>query len=307
MSAIVVAATLVTLGISTPPTLATTVRAACTQLGIDAGGLTVPAALQACNKALGIDATGPLLIQADVLATQLGLDRSTPAPTITPTPPPRLGPPMPKMVVFDLDFTLWKPELYQLSSGSPFSVSSDGCVLTARGERLELFPAARTALTELADAGVPIAIASRAGEVEWAYEIMRLMPVDRRRTMAGVIGDAPVVIQGGSKTHHLKHISAESGVKLADMLFFDNERTNIMEVDKLGVTCAHCPRGMTEECYRDGVQVHVSGSDARAGGGSGKERRGGRRGAEEEDGEEDGKPRRGARDRKGGRGGRRGR
>ena len=71
------------------------------------------------------------------------------------------------MVVFDLDFTLWKPELYQLSSGSPFKVSSDGCVITARGERLELFPAARTALCELADAGVPVAIASRAGEVAW--------------------------------------------------------------------------------------------------------------------------------------------
>ena len=161
------------------------------------------------------------------------------------------------MVVFDLDFTLWKPELYQLSSGSPFKVSSDGCVITARGERLELFPAARTALCELADAGVPVAIASRAGEVAWAEEILRLMRVDKKRTMADVIGSAPVVIQGGSKTRHLKHIAAESGVPLREMLFFDNERTNIQEVSALGVTSIYCPRGLTREVYLEGVAEHL--------------------------------------------------
>ena len=111
---------------------------------------------------------------------------------------------MPKMVVFDLDFTLWRPELYQLSSGSPFKACSDGAVLTSRGERLDLFPAARTALRTLADAHVPVAIASRANEVAWAHEIMRLLRVDDRRTVADVVGSAPVVIQGGSKVAHLK-------------------------------------------------------------------------------------------------------
>ena len=162
------------------------------------------------------------------------------------------------MGVFDLDFTLWKPELYQLSSGSPFKVSSDGCVITARGERLELFPAARTALCELADAGVPVAIASRAGEVAWAEEILRLMRVDKKRTMADVIGSAPVVIQGGSKTRHLKHIAAESGVPLREMLFFDNERTNIQEVEKIGPTCVYCPRGLTDDVFRAGLESHAS-------------------------------------------------
>ena len=49
------------------PTLAVKVRAACEQLGIAAGGLTVPAALKACNEAMGIEASGPLLAQADEL------------------------------------------------------------------------------------------------------------------------------------------------------------------------------------------------------------------------------------------------
>ena len=250
-----------TAGVAAGPTFAAKVRAACAELGISDAGMTVPDALRACNAELGIEVEGPLLEQADFVISQLGISvESAPPPAAAPPPPPprrEERPPAPRMVVFDLDFTLWKPELYQLSSGSPFKVSSDGCVITARGERLELFPAARTALCELADAGVPVAIASRAGEVAWAEEILRLMRVDKKRTMADVIGSAPVVIQGGSKTRHLKHIAAESGVPLREMLFFDNERTNIQEVEKLDVTCVYCPRGLTREVYLEGVAEHL--------------------------------------------------
>ena len=36
--------------------------------------MTVPAALQACNDALGIEQNGPLLTQSDMLVEQLGLE-----------------------------------------------------------------------------------------------------------------------------------------------------------------------------------------------------------------------------------------
>ena len=273
------------------PTLAVKVRAACTQLGIAETELTVPAALVLCNEAMGIDASGPLLAQADELLNQLGLSFDTLVPQPAPAPPPRQReqPPMPKLVVFDLDFTLWKPELYQLSSGSPFKASSDGCVVTSRGERLDLFPAARTALRQLADAGVPVAIASRASEVAWAQEIMRLLRVDKGRTVADVIGSSPVVIQGGSKVKHLKHIASESGVPLPEMLFFDNERTNIAEVEKIGPTCVYCPRGMTDKLFGEGMSVHVANRAstrlAAAASGSGRSRRGSRRENADEDAE----------------------
>ena len=41
---------------------------------------------------------------------------------------------------------------------------------------------------------------------------------EAREARGHVIGSAPVVIQGGSKTRHLKHIAAESGVPLREML-----------------------------------------------------------------------------------------
>jgi hypothetical protein len=158
MAAIVL--TLAAAALVAGPTLAVKVRAACEQLGIAEGGLTVPSALKACNAAMGIEASGPLLAQADELVHQLGIGIDTlvpqPAPAapvappkadlaaldarvaaalqLPPPPRPRELPAMPKLVVFDLDFTLWRPELYQLSSGSPFKACSDGAVVTSRGE-----------------------------------------------------------------------------------------------------------------------------------------------------------------------------
>ena len=270
MGALIVCAVLGLTARSSGPTLAIKVRRACTELGIVEAGLTVPEALRACNEAMGIEASGPLLTQADALMWELGInfDAETPPPSqdLLPSPPRQAqgGAPMPSMVVFDLDFTLWKPELYQLSSGPPFTQSADGCVLTRRGERLDLFPAARKALSALADAGVPVAIASRASERAWAVEIMRLLLVDDRRTVADVVGSAPVVIQGGSKVHHLKHIAHESGVPLREMVFFDNERGNILEVKKIGPTCIYCPRGLTDDVFRDGVALHVGNAAAAA-------------------------------------------
>ena len=241
------------------PTLAAKVRAACVALGIPY--TSAATALAECNRELGIDAHGPLNVQADEIVVQLGLCFDEPP---APAPPHLPDPSMPRMVVFDLDFTLWRPELYQLQAGPPFRSSTDGSVLTQRGERIDLFPAAQRALRELADHGVGVAIASRASEVAWACEIMRLMRIDEQRTMSDVIGDSPVVIQGGSKVRHLKHIGQLSGVPLHDMLFFDNERGNIQDVEKIGPTCVHCPRGLTDEVFRGGLELYASAQVARS-------------------------------------------
>ena len=125
------------------PTLAVKVRAACKELAISDGSLSVSEALRACNDAMGLEASGGLLAQADELVTQLGLNFGPPPPPLPPPPPPSPPPPVagprpasrqsaspaaqwPSMVVFDLDFTLWQPELYQLAGGSPFRRAGSG-------------------------------------------------------------------------------------------------------------------------------------------------------------------------------------
>ncbi|EOD15967.1 hypothetical protein EMIHUDRAFT_464368 [Emiliania huxleyi CCMP1516] len=81
-------------------TLADKVRAVCDQLGVDAS-LPVPAALSACNEAMGISGAGPLLAQADELVNQLGLSLGAPAAAAAAAPPPAVpstSPPPPPLV-----------------------------------------------------------------------------------------------------------------------------------------------------------------------------------------------------------------
>lgn len=99
------------------PTLAEKINAACTELAVEDESLTLSEALLACNEALGIKGSGPLLAQADELVSQLGINLAPPAVAVsTPAAATVAGatrsaarkkrPPMPQMVVFDLDFTL---------------------------------------------------------------------------------------------------------------------------------------------------------------------------------------------------------
>lgn len=67
------------------PTLAEKLRAVCEQLGVDAS-MPIPAALKACNEAMGIAGSGPLLAQADELVAQLGLSFGAPAAAARPAP-----------------------------------------------------------------------------------------------------------------------------------------------------------------------------------------------------------------------------
>ena len=59
-------------------TLAVKIRAICEQLGVENSGLTAPIALQACNDAMGIKQSGPLITQTEVLVKQLGLNFDAP-------------------------------------------------------------------------------------------------------------------------------------------------------------------------------------------------------------------------------------
>jgi magnesium-dependent phosphatase 1 len=44
----------------------------------------------------------------------------------------------PKMVVLDLDGTIWEPEMYQLSGGSPFRKNKNLNVIDRSGEEVHL-------------------------------------------------------------------------------------------------------------------------------------------------------------------------
>eukprot|EP00961_Rhodomonas_salina_P286800 3875659-Rhodomonas_salina.3 len=195
----------------------------------------------------------------------------------------------PKLVVFDLDNTLWSPELYQLKR-------------TPKAERdIWLFDGARAALHELTTqvrarrsrypmAGTEIglkidrrrsgvtpawqlhpeptrsaplaavkvalqwlALTSRTTEqVEWAKALLTKFEVVPGVTMDNLVAYAEIF--PGSKRKHFQNLKRDSGVPFSDMIFFDDSTMNTREMETMGILCVHCPRGLTFQHWEMGLQ-----------------------------------------------------
>ncbi|RLN50143.1 hypothetical protein BBJ29_010079 [Phytophthora kernoviae] len=200
---------------------------------------------------------------------------------------------IPRLVVFDLDFTLWFPEMYELW-GAPFRKNPNtGAVTDCRGEQVHFFPAVHTVLNILETdpqfrETAEVAVASRTTEPKWAKTCMRLMDVnlggistpstvgDEEEGGEGDEGDEAEDREGSeedvvkkslqsvvdyeaiyprNKRVHFEQLKKDSGVPYEDMLFFDNEYGNVSDIQRLGVTCAYCPQGLTEGSWLQGMEA----------------------------------------------------
>ena len=52
----------------------------------------------------------------------------------------------------------------------------------------------------------------------------------------------------------MTEIAEETGIPFQEMLFFDDDPTNIRDVSKLGVTSILTPHGVTAEKWAEGLQ-----------------------------------------------------
>lgn len=145
---------------------------------------------------------------------------------------------LPKLIVIDLDNTLWTPELYQIRQKAP----------PVPDKEIRLFDDARAILEHLAardDWPFALAIASRTSKTQWAHRLLDGFQVGNRPLRHFF---SYIEIQTGSKKAHLASLRKASGVAYSEMLFVDDdERMNLSEVSQLGVLCCHTPRGLTME------------------------------------------------------------
>ncbi|KAI8476634.1 MAG: acid phosphatase-domain-containing protein [Monoraphidium minutum] len=199
---------------------------------------------------------------------------------------------VPKIIAFDLDGTMWFPEMYMLNGGAPFKRDHTGAVYDRSGERLGLLHDTLAIFSQLAAdplfADTEIAYVSRTEYPEWAIPALKEFHIPipegaeatnydhivgggRGRPLTLLDVGRHKEIYPGSKTTHFKRIAKDSGVDYSDMLFFDNENWNCREVAPMGVVCVHTPRGMTHAVWREGLAKFAA---ARGGGGgkSGKRR-----------------------------------
>mmetsp|Transcript_37400 Transcript_37400/g.81439 ORF Transcript_37400/g.81439 Transcript_37400/m.81439 type:complete len:172 (-) Transcript_37400:126-641(-) len=161
---------------------------------------------------------------------------------------------LPKLVVFDLDDTLWSPEMW-LCAGAPFSHRS-GRVYDSSGVEIKLIGDSKAILEELATQAKwkssRVGYASRTEYPEWANECLRHIEVGAGIHMNEVLRPLKEIYPG-KKTTHFQKMHKATGIAFKDMIFFDNENRNCVDVAPLGVTCVYTPNGMTTAKWKEGL------------------------------------------------------
>lgn len=152
-----------------------------------------------------------------------------------------------ELVVFDLDYTLWDAGGTWCDCLSPpFSLAS-GKVVDRNGRWVRLYEDVLEIMDALDAVGVPMALASRTGEPEWARKLLELLGVSGRFEFEE--------IYPGAKPAHFERLAEDSGFSYSQMLFFDDEDRNIREVGALGVTCVEVRSGMSWKLLRRGLDA----------------------------------------------------
>jgi magnesium-dependent phosphatase 1 len=175
--------------------------------------------------------------------------------------------PWPKLVVFDLDYTLWPFWIDTHAAPPPYAARDGGAHAVDRhGFVLRLFDEVPAVLAALHARGVAVGVASRTDEPEWARALMGLLSVSvpgrgggggggaRTTTLADAVHHAQIF--PGDKQAHFHHLARASGVAFGDMLFFDDEHRNIASVSRLGVTAVLVDDavGVSLAVLREGVR-----------------------------------------------------
>ena len=152
----------------------------------------------------------------------------------------------PALIVFDLDATLWTPELYQLRQRRR---NADEETPRAHVD-VQLYPGAREALEWLAEHNnnnsnnandkIALAVASRTKSVDWAFDLLDQFDLTHRFV--------DLQIFSGDKQTHFRNLQRNTGIAYNQMLFFDDARDgrygNCVPVSELGVLTCHVPGGL---------------------------------------------------------------
>jgi len=154
---------------------------------------------------------------------------------------------MPEIVVFDLDFTLWDcGGTWCDCLSPPFSGEGDR-VYDAYGRHVHLYQDVHSILDELDVLDIPMALASRTERPDWARQLLDRLGIRDRFVYEEIFPN--------SKTRHLNNIRQSSGAELDRMLFFDDEMRNLHDLRPLGVQCVFVSNGLTEQLYRQGLDL----------------------------------------------------
>ncbi|KIL00184.1 hypothetical protein PAXRUDRAFT_821982 [Paxillus rubicundulus Ve08.2h10] len=174
--------------------------------------------------------------------------------------------PLPKLIVFDLDYTLWnfwidthvEPPLMQDKKTGVVSDSSNyGNPMT-----VEFYKDVPEILRSLRGKAT-VAAASRTSATKLAREALSLIriPVSAGKAASSGVDSRPATkffdhleIYPGSKIAHFKQLHNKTGIPYSEMLFFDDETRNREVERKLGVTFVLVEAGTNWEVFEKGIR-----------------------------------------------------
>ncbi|KMZ62247.1 Magnesium-dependent phosphatase 1 [Zostera marina] len=138
---------------------------------------------------------------------------------------------LPRLIVFDLDYTIWP--LY--------------CECHSSKEIPPLYPHARGILYALNAKGIDAAVASRSPTPKIAKAFLNNLGLHSMFVAQEIFSSS------SHKTEHFRRIQNQTGVPFKSMLFFDDEDRNIQEVSKMGVTSVYVRNGVNLENLKLGL------------------------------------------------------
>ncbi|KAF1822517.1 magnesium-dependent phosphatase-1 [Dissoconium aciculare CBS 342.82] len=150
------------------------------------------------------------------------------------------GLPVPKMLVFDLDYTLW-PFWIDTHVQPPIRATVPGGfeIRDRSGRDLAFYPEVPGILRALQDKSVVVGAASRTSAPTLARRLLGLLQIPGPTSERDGAGDASsffdhMEIYPGNKIAHFKQLQKKTGLAYEEMLFFDDESRN-KNVEELGV------------------------------------------------------------------------
>lgn len=160
---------------------------------------------------------------------------------------------LPKVVVFDLDYTLW-PCWCDTHISPPLKAGSDNAhILDKYGEKIAFYRDVPTILREINDHPSMIAVtASRTHAPKVAQQMLNLIHIDGKPSSKYLAHKTWGV---GSKIAHFQEIKKLTGVDYKDMVFFDDEMRNRDVQDRLGVTFVLVNEGVTRQAFDRGIKL----------------------------------------------------